>query len=198
VKKRRTPPPPRGFDVDNNGAFQYPPFWLVYLAAKNRVPKASIKDCGAPDDRMSASCLQGIIPQRLIMRAAAWRQERSVKNGHSIELSTYFYRYHISLATERRGERVGGESAMRPDVPWKSVVIPTPSPHFNPIGCFSLASLPQSAKFKSVLKDRMTPRELIAGAPASVRRNKEKSAGSRHRHKGGHHHARQGPQWKSI
>jgi hypothetical protein len=63
---------------DNNGAFQYPPFWLVYLAAKNRVPKASIKDCGAPDDRMSASCLQGIIPQRLIMRAAAWRQKLSI------------------------------------------------------------------------------------------------------------------------
>src|SRR5882757_2233138 len=73
-----------------------------------------------------------------------------------------------------------------------------PGPHFNPIGCFSLASLPQSAKFKSVLKDRMTPRELIASASASVRRNKEKSAGSRHRHKGGHHHARQGPEWKSI
>ena len=89
---------------------------------------------------------------------------------------------------------------MRPDVPWKSIVIPTPSPHFNPIGCFSLASLPQSAKFKSVLKDRMTPREFIAfaGASASVRRNEEKSAGSRRRHKGGHHHARQSPERKSI
>src|SRR6202043_2629987 len=69
---------------------------------------------------------------------------------------------------------------------------PTPSPHFSPIGCFFLASLPQSAKFKSVLKDRMTPRELVASARASLRRTKEKSAGSRHRHKGGHHHARQG------
>lgn len=83
-------------------------------------------------------------------------------------------------------------------VPWKSIVSPAPGPHFNPVGCFSLVSLPQSAKFKSVLKDRMTPRELIASAAASVRRNKEKSAGSRHRHKGGHHHARQGPEWKSI
>ena len=73
---------------------------------------------------------------------------------------------------------------------------PTPSPHFSPIGCFFLASLPQSAKFKSVLKDRMTPRELIAfvGALASVRRNQEKSAGSRHRPKGGHHHAR----WRTV
>src|SRR6266478_3145046 len=76
--------------------------------------------------------------------------------------------------------------------------IPTPGRHFNPIRCFSLASLPQSAKFKSVLKDRMTPRELIASAPASVRRNKEKSAGSRHPHEGGRHHARQGSEWKSI
>jgi len=45
--------------------------------------------------------------------------------------------------------------------------IPTPNSHFNPIGCFSLASSPQSAKFKSVLKDRMTPRELMAFASAS-------------------------------
>jgi hypothetical protein len=43
-----------------------------------------------------------------------------------------------------------------------------PGPHFNPIGCFSLASSPQSAKFKSVLKDRMTPRELVAFASASA------------------------------
>src|SRR3984893_13825572 len=83
-------------------------------------------------------------------------------------------------------------------VPWKSIVFPTPSSHFSPIGCFFLASSPQSAKFKSVLKDRMTPRELVASAPASLRRSKEKSAGSRHRHKGGHHHARQGPERKSI
>jgi len=39
----------------------------------------------------------------------------------------------------------------------------------------------------------MTPRELIAfvGASASARWNDKKSEGSRHRHKGGHHHARQ-------
>jgi hypothetical protein len=101
VKKRRTPPPPRGFDVDNNGAFQYPPFWLVYLAAKNRVPKASIKDCGAPDDRMSASCLQGIIPQRLIMRAAAWRHKRPFHNSSFCELATGNSRQRPLCASDR-------------------------------------------------------------------------------------------------
>jgi hypothetical protein len=64
--------------------------------------------------------------------------------------------------------------------------IPAPGPHFNRIGCLSLASSPQSAKFKSVLQARMTQRELIAfaGASASVRQNKT-NAGSRHRRKGG-------------
>jgi hypothetical protein len=53
---------------------------------------------------------------------------------------------------------------------------------------------------KCILEDRMAPRELNAfvGASASARRNKEKSAGSRHRHKGGHHHARQSPERKSV
>ena len=53
-------------------------------------------------------------------------------------------------------------------------------------------------EFRSVLKDRMTPRELIAfvGASASVRRN-EKRAQLCHRHKGGHH-ARQSPGRKNV
>jgi hypothetical protein len=53
-------------------------------------------------------------------------------------------------------------------------------------------------EFRSVLKDRMTPRKLIAfvGASASVRRN-EKRAQLCHRHKGGHH-ARQSPGRKSV
>ena len=53
-------------------------------------------------------------------------------------------------------------------------------------------------EFRSVLKDRMTPRKLIAfvGASASVRRN-EKRAQLCHRHKGGHH-ARQSPGRKNV
>jgi len=45
--------------------------------------------------------------------------------------------------------------------------IATPGPHFKPIGCFSLASSPQRAKFKSVL-NQMTPREIVAFASASA------------------------------
>ena len=53
-------------------------------------------------------------------------------------------------------------------------------------------------EFECILEDCMTPRQLIAfGASASTRRNEEKSAGSRHRHKGGHH-ARQSPGRKSV
>src|SRR5438552_419824 len=53
-------------------------------------------------------------------------------------------------------------------------------------------------EFRSVLKDRMTPRELIAfvGTSASVRRN-EKRAQLCDRHKGGHH-ARQSPARKNV
>jgi hypothetical protein len=96
---------------------------------------------------------------------------------HSIEIRTYFRLLPFPRT-----------------FPWKSIV----GPHFCRWAFSPLASVPQTAKFKPVLKDRRTPRELVASAPASVRRNKEKSAGSRTRHKGGHHHARQGPEPKSF
>src|SRR3982074_1116565 len=58
-----------------------------------------------------------------------------------------------------------------------------PGPHFSPMYLAVVSRSPLRSKvleFRAVLKDRITQRELIAfaGASASVRRNKEKSAGS--------------------
>jgi hypothetical protein len=76
--------------------------------------------------------------------------------------------------------------------------IPTPGRILTRLAVSSSPLRRKVLEFKSVLKDRMTPRELIAfvGASASVRRN-EKRAQLCHRHKGGHH-ARQSPGRKNV